>query len=703
MTKETHIPESTRSVVFAPSFGGDPKTTRLLMRRRMFLEVACGCLTTPVTWIDVPPKGDLTRAVALFEQYHEYLLTEARTAPAPAIWVSLLDWTLHGHAMNLGGPDALYDVVCRLLIAAFPDLHWIALDAESRQPTAEIARQLEATACPEIGLFDASGLQARVRGEIRSNEPALCQSIRRRRAVVVDDEEAYAYFSAYVAFRFGFRVSVVSSFGRLEALRDPRPEPPDLTIEDLFLNFPDMPGTVTTEAGEPLHLSRLLQRDQRYPQLTNASGRVIVTTGSHPTQEGFLSSTVDYLKQWRGERKQRRWWRTCLKPVSGIFGMWEEVLAPWRADAAKRRWRRHGSAWIAGGLGRCVMFLTPGPRKSFALSSLLRLAGRLRERVLRWKLAHLRRAYAEFGLPLGLGVLRSDRPDLAGFETQFATDLRWDRDPSSDQNPHSADGRLLLVASRLLERAERLLREVGTVKEAVRGAVLSTQALELLGGRTPTTSYEALSLRHQFEVLAECQFDGMRQAIETRPRFLELAGFAQAIGRGFAEVGRKAAVSDFLMKCLSRLKSIFQGYGQFDEELKTLAQVRTLYSALWADRPGALRPLRRVLLSVVSYVNLLLQSIPIFLCSVVFWILLFASLYRLGPEVANLSAMNPDELRRYSEYLKWGPSVGAAFEGFFGVQKPGEPAILVDYFVIGFGFVHLGVGISHLYTIASRR
>lgn len=50
---------------------------------------------------------------------------------------------------------------------------------------------------------------------------------------------------------------------------------------------------------------------------------------------------------------------------------------------------------------------------------------------------------------------------------------------------HSAPGRLLRITEHLIQRATKLLEDVATVPDAVRGAVLATQALELLGGKTP--------------------------------------------------------------------------------------------------------------------------------------------------------------------------------------------------------------------------
>ena len=87
---------------------------------------------------------------------------------------------------------------------------------------------------------------------------------------------------------------------------------------------------------------------------------------------------------------------------------------------------------------------------------------------------------------------------------------------------HSSPGRLLHIAEHLLDRANASINEVNTATEALRGAVLATQALELLGGKTPTVSVEALLLKHAFEVIAECQFPGVEYHLNLKERLADI-------------------------------------------------------------------------------------------------------------------------------------------------------------------------------------
>ena len=81
---------------------------------------------------------------------------------------------------------------------------------------------------------------------------------------------------------------------------------------------------------------------------------------------------------------------------------------------------------------------------------------------------------------------------------------------------------------------EALDAGVTSVADAVSGAVLATDALELTGGRTPTTAIDALYLKHQFELEAECQFSGVEYHLRIEPRLEEIAEDAAWICRWFA-------------------------------------------------------------------------------------------------------------------------------------------------------------------------
>jgi hypothetical protein len=113
---------------------------------------------------------------------------------------------------------------------------------------------------------------------------------------------------------------------------------------------------------------------------------------------------------------------------------------------------------------------------------------------------------------------------------------------NSDGSGHSSPGIFLLIARSLLKRAGKMLAEgVFSVEDAVRGAVLANDALELLGGKTPTTAAEALSLKHQFELHAECQFTGVEYHVPMSSRIKEIERDAKSIARWFSPQKKDSA------------------------------------------------------------------------------------------------------------------------------------------------------------------
>jgi hypothetical protein len=256
---------------------------------------------------------------------------------------------------------------------------------------------------------------------------------------------------------------------------------------------------------------------------------------------------------------------------------------------------------------------------------------------------------------------------------------------------HSADGTLTLIAQRLIDRAEKLLgRGHLTVSDAVRGAVFATEALELLGGRTPTASIEGLRLKHELEVTAECQFSGVEYHPAIGLRLEEIRGFVNAIGRRFHPKKASDAAINAEMTICSRLALLFRENAKFDEEQICNAQVRSLHNKLWRRQ----RRFGCLAAPFHWYIEHLLTSMPRFLLWIGGWILLLAVLYCVSLQGS------------------FGRGLESAVTSFFSVGAPIEHggASITSVFhaatvclAVVAGFLHLGVFISHLYTIVSRR
>ena len=92
--------------------------------------------------------------------------------------------------------------------------------------------------------------------------------------------------------------------------------------------------------------------------------------------------------------------------------------------------------------------------------------------------------------------------------------------PTTSAATHSAAGAHQAIASKLVDRARRYECK-GTV-EAIQGALLALSAERLLDNRTYAMALESLTLRHGFEVRAECGFAGASGELEIAPRIAEL-------------------------------------------------------------------------------------------------------------------------------------------------------------------------------------
>ncbi len=307
------------------------------------------------------------------------------------------------------------------------------------------------------------------------------------------------------------------------------------------------------------------------------------------------------------------------------------------------------------------------------------------------------RIWEKSGLSLLLSWSEADGKLHCGVGDKFVWPPRWNtlNDQSQrDGGGHSCPGILVVIAQCLIDRAECLFDGAHTIADGVRGAVLTTDALELLGGKTPTMAVAALTLKHQFEVLAECQFSGVEYHFPVRQRLTEISRDMASISRWFHPSQRKRARLNGEMTTVSELVKVFRSYGQFDEEQTCMNRVRRLHNTLWMRA----NPPRYLLWPVIRYIEFLLGSFARFVFVLALWILLFTWLY-----VEN------------AHHGGWAPGLQDAITSFFSIGQPfhqdalhgnglgGAPYIWTGCAAILLGFIHLGVFISHLYTVVSRK
>lgn len=261
------------------------------------------------------------------------------------------------------------------------------------------------------------------------------------------------------------------------------------------------------------------------------------------------------------------------------------------------------------------------------------------------------------------------------------------------ETPHSAPGRLLQISDVLIARAERLLESAQSVRVAIHGAVLSSDAFELLGGLTPTTSLKALTLLHQFEVLVECNSHGVANNFDVKSRLEEFSRHTRIVTNAYPVPKRESARLNAEITVVGRLITEFRRHYQFDEENVCLNQARRIHQLKDAhERPCLIRQLS------MRYANFLVESPRNFGLSIFANVLIIALAFAIFGYNAN-TGVSFDALCKNAQ---------AGILTFLSLQAPdgyelgsGYISILVP--AILSGLFHFGVFISYIYALMDRR
>jgi len=539
--------------------------------------------------------------------------------------------------------DAWISVV-GMLSLSFPEIHWCFysnhLGGSSAFAQAHLIRPLhqredlyrilELHRTRFSPLFDPTGLRALIRSGLFEEREGGEYSVRvvpvrTSLAAVMDDEEEYAYLNAYTAYKFGYRVHMLTSYSLMNSVLTKIPvdlqdgqsldEHLSLVFEDVYLEYPDY------DPLKPIALSDITKRDQRFERLTEIPQRIFMTVG-HQQRSTNRKIETDNLAYIHGLRRSGQYQRTVHKPAAGIFDIWT------RSGMRKR---------LAMNDGRALDF--------------------------QW-------------------LKRSDK--------QLAA-----------MNTHSVPGRLLLIAQRLLKRATCVLQSCNSVPDAILGATLALEAQEYLSSRTPTTSIESIALKHQLEVTAECMFYGIEYNMDVRSRFIELKREISSVGVWFSKAARKYSQLNAEIRIASKLLQIYRDHGQFDEEQSVLVQIRKLHRQLWyrSNRRWAW-----MFYPVRCYVEFLLGSLPTFTIGILFWITAFTIMYGFVYLHGATGSFDQQLLHGLSD----------AVTAFLGMQPPhdintlieapgGKALLCLTIVAILASFIHLGIFVSHVYAMVTRR
>ena len=558
-----------------------------------------------------------------------------------------------------------------MLILAFPEVHWAFLvitdapsddeDAVRRWEQFRLAHGAQTLGeAHGTALFDGRGLRRwvieRLRGPHyppRSDDPehALAHAHGRRAtavperlplAVVLDEEEDYHLFLGLMAYSHGFRVHAIASWAEAVRLLGEAPNPRRSTgrlhPEPISLTIEDWYLNFPDQGQAGL--SDLQMRASVLPALPL----------NGPTRRRFL--TVGHGRGTSRDAKRA------------------ENLARLRETEARE-----------------TGFL---PRPS--------------EQVIFKPASGLFTLWKELGLPRALRAQR-DSGDRAGFAPGF----HWppeqegkDDDPVvHEAGDHSSPGRLLQIAEHLLERAAGMSESARTVKATVRGAVLATQALELLTCRTPTLSVEALMLRHEFEVAAECQFSGVEYHLSMDERLRDIEKNLTAMSRWLHRGRRRQFVYNAEAKIVSRLVAMLNRYGEFEESEFCQRRLRRLHRLISQHndmRRGQV--LKLALWPINLYVDWVLRSLVHFAFTIVVMVLILGVLFWLAgvptfPQSLHyalwgtLTVSLPDPFTTESELKPW-------LAGNIQVA-------IVGYLSMTVGLLNFGLLVTHLYAKMARK
>ncbi|WP_146679217.1 hypothetical protein [Pirellula sp. SH-Sr6A] len=272
---------------------------------------------------------------------------------------------------------------------------------------------------------------------------------------------------------------------------------------------------------------------------------------------------------------------------------------------------------------------------------------------------------------------------------------------------HGAPGKLALVARKLIDRARHKLSNGLSVSDNILSAVLANDACELLGGKTPALSLEAIKIKHAAEVRAECGFVGAGFHFDLEDRLREINKFVHATCRWYHPSVRSYAELDARATICNELVKIYSDAGQSEEQDACLAHFRWNNRRLELLQSMAQWSLIGIALnSVLFYAEVLLVSLNRILFAFGLWIIVFCGITLV---VNSLYATEQLGLREFpvllATQLNW--MIGGSANGISSLGKSSsDQELMLALVSIGanvVGVFHFGILISYFYSLISRK
>ncbi len=282
-----------------------------------------------------------------------------------------------------------------------------------------------------------------------------------------------------------------------------------------------------------------------------------------------------------------------------------------------------------------------------------------------------------------------------------AQGFRWPPEEVTDDlhNGHGSPGKLGMAARVLVERATLAQQTATSAGDLIGAALLASEAAELLGGKTPTLTLSALSLKHELEVRAECTFIGAGFHFGLDQRLKEIKDEVKSVCHWFHEDKQTQAKRDAMATIINRLKLAFSEAGQLEEEERCLIELRWLNRLMGC--PACLRFKKLWMLPV---------SIPWWIACWIAWGTLFYGELLLRGFVWLLSItalwlVGIAALANRLEGGSWTGKKGSTVVGWFfgGNGDTSADLYLLSWIAVGLGVFHLGILMSYLYSLISRK
>lgn len=194
------------------------------------------------------------------------------------------------------------------------------------------------------------------------------------------------------------------------------------------------------------------------------------------------------------------------------------------------------------------------------------------------------------GLPNGLDCQSAYTSEfVARFYRQVIRTGQYADDPGKAvENGHSAPGVAVELATRLIRRAEAMKGKVVDVESAVHAAVLADVALELLDNKTPAVSLDALYLKHRYEIVAECEFVGVRARLDMKDRYIDIHNAVGRICRADNNRVRDVIFLSGMAQIIEKISKILRDKGKLEEAAYFTTHSRRLHRKLMSPMMSTL-------------------------------------------------------------------------------------------------------------------